>query len=78
MEKVKLIYELLNTAWKTIRVGTDGKQKMTDDDFDIMIRSASVMAKEIGEKHGIAERHLFSKLFNAMLDYLGRKEHEKS
>lgn len=79
MEDLKLIYEILNMAWKIVRDHKSGKIRMTDAEWDEMGAEANKTTKELEQKYGLDERHLFSNLYNAMADYLGKKEkNEKS
>lgn len=79
MEELKMIHDILNMAWKVIREHKSGKSTLSEDEWNLMISEADKTTKELEQKYGTDERKLFSGLYNAMADYLGKKEkNEKS
>lgn len=74
MEDLKLIYEILNMAWKIIRDYKSGKTRMTDAEWVEMGTKANETTKELEQKYGLDERKLFSALYHDMADYIGKKE----
>lgn len=79
MEELKMIHDILNMAWKVIREHKSGKATLSEDDWEHMLLEANKTTKELEHEYGLDERKLFSGLYNAMADYLGKKEkNEKS
>lgn len=78
MEELKLINEILNIAWTIIRNHKIGKTRMNDAEWKAMEAEADITTKELEHKYGLDERQLFSKLYFAMEDYIGKKERRKN
>lgn len=70
METKKTVYNIILSVWNLIKTHCFSDNKMSDEQWELLIQEADKEAWQLGE----AERKLYSRLFNAVVEYLGEKK----
>lgn len=74
MANKKIVYDIILSIWNLIRSHCFEDNKMSDEQWELLIKQADEEIKKVRSQHGREEAILYSKMFNALAEYVGEKD----
>ena len=76
MANKKIVYDIILAVWNLIKSHCFEDGKMSDEQWELLIKQADEEIRKVKSQHGREEAILYSKMFNALTEYIGNKEKE--